>query len=370
MVRSWGLFLDESGQFDQADDEVVIAGLLVELGAAGTHHAALRRAIVGCTSGVPWPPRAADLARPVLFALLVRVGRQRAGETGEGPGEAEAAAEALSVRLATLAREDYRAAIRALEEGRRPPRDALLRLDRLARVQAGREWQSVRAIADTARVGLARVFAAALSQRSGGPPRHLFLVGGGETRHEAASPADEGTRRYLDLLELVAVRALDVIARLDGRHTIFAYVLDRGIVHPGLGVPARLHRPVVQEVFARARERVGIPGGRVMLEVVSTPRYDRQVDARLVLADLVANQLRWVMRGDPSLVTLERRLAVRVPWPARSGRPSASHIAAAGTAQERIEAVRRREAPPPWCPGARPWAVEQAEEWVRVLNLS
>lgn len=67
-VERWSLFVDESGDFSDNDDEVVVAGLLV----SDVRHSRLERRLrhaLDRAPDVPWPVHAWLTRRPIMFAL-------------------------------------------------------------------------------------------------------------------------------------------------------------------------------------------------------------------------------------------------------------------------------------------------------------
>lgn len=368
-MRRWNLFVDESGDFDNAADEVVVAALAIEVGTPGTHPLSLKRAITTIFRGVPWPPRAAEIDRPVYLALgdsLRRMRRCAAAVT-----DFERAADVIRARLQELSAADLREFDRAVEKEKRPGHDVVLRLDTTARRECPEEHAACRQATATALAGLTRVLGQAGAGRAPDGSPVAFIAAAAEARPgclaQPTEPSDDrATSRYLALLGVLVGRVLAVLGRFDGPQEAYLYVLDRPIIDPRQKVPTRLLEPVVQDIVRRAVRGAHVPSVRI--EVARVPRYDAEVDPRLVLADLVANRVRRTLRRESSLAGIERTLGSYCPLPMRSGVPSASHLAAAAYAHDRTDAPSEGEGASVVPIGWRRWAMEQHREWIAALG--
>ena len=170
----------------------------------------------------------------------------------------------------------------------------------------------------------------------------------GESALGEASPGettgvDAATARYLTVLLCLLGRTCDFLSRLPGPHEVAVHVATRGIVDPKLG------RQSFDLTHLREMIRQAMPSGTmgVHLHAASTPEFDWGADARIVLADFVANQARYRVGGSCALRKLEKRLASVAVGLLQSGAPRLSHVAASGWAREHIEAARRDAPAPP-----------------------
>jgi hypothetical protein len=370
----WNLFLDESGNFSDPDDEVVVAGLLVRVDIPGSHPSQIRAALEAAVPDLPWPVKASEFNRPVVFAIANYL--KRRGRAATNP--LERVADELVGEITRQESGCYEAVSKALYGRQRIPYDALSRLDDLAR----RDWnryQVLRQATDASVAAIGRCIQGLGLSREGdwrlseSARDAVLLVACGETLQgeDAAGDGDLETNRYLGLLRWTIVRAVDVVARMIGRQEVHLYVLDRDVTDTILGVRKRtpLHirhvGPIARDVEAKCSR-----DHRITVKLDAVSRYDDRMHAALVLADFVANRTRRGLRAQPdALSAVEGQIGLEVRCCVRSGDPSASHLAAAGYAQETIERVRTAsqgttaEAPV----GARSWALEQAAEWTRVL---
>jgi hypothetical protein len=369
-IVRWDLFIDESGDFADLDDEVVVAGLLIHGDTPGSNPAQLRRSLQAAAPDLPWPLKASDLNLPVLFALA------RTARSGPTPCRDDAIA-AVVARLRQSAAVDVETLIGELRAGRRAPYDALARLEQVAR-QDWAQYQALRSLAGESAVQIGRLIRA-LADQTQATPSPVLLAACGETARGDISPSapagtDAETRRYLDLLRWVVSRAADIVARFDGKQHIHLHVLDRWVGEEILGQTRRapLHlrhvSPLVREV-ERAFSTDSATRLSIKLDQISV--YDERMHPALVLADFVANRVRRSLRHPAGrLALIESALLAEVHCTVRSGEPAASHLAAAGWAQESIEQVRQGNPDVAGAPPARSrdWAVEQASEWCEVLR--
>jgi len=65
----WQLFVDESGNFSDASDDVVVAGVLARGDTPGLRSEELRSALEGACPGIPWPFHTCFLNAPAYLAI-------------------------------------------------------------------------------------------------------------------------------------------------------------------------------------------------------------------------------------------------------------------------------------------------------------
>jgi len=372
-IVRWDLFIDESGDFSDPDDEVVVAGLLIQGDTLGSYPAQLRASLKIAAPDLPWPLKASDLNLPVLFALA----RASRSGTTTASGRSDAVTSVVVGHLRQTAAADVERVVGDLRAGRRAPYEMLARLDHLAQ-QKREQYIALRSLAGESAVQIGRLIRA-LADQTRVTPSAVVLAACGETVRgdisaSAAAGADPETRRYLDLLRWVVARAVDIVSRYAGGQEIHLNVLERSVTEEILGQTRRtaLHLrhvgPLIREV-----ERVcsGSSATRVGIKLDQVSVYDERMHPALVLADFVANRVRRSLRHPAArLALIESALLAEVPCAVRSGEPAASHLAAAGWAQESIEQVRHGNPDVAGAPPARSrdWAVEQASEWCEVLR--
>ena len=332
----WNLFLDESGNFSDPDDEVVVAGLLIRADLPGNHPSQIRAALQVAAPDLPWPVKASEFNRPVVFAIANQVG-QRAKS---GEGTFSRIAYEIVTDLTLRAPNDVESVKTALASARRLPYEPIARLDAMAQQNWAR-YQVLRAAADGAVAAIGRCIGSlartenASGQEAGDAT--LFVACGETRRGECArqGETDTETSRYLELLRWVVARAADVLARRPGDHELHLYVLDRDVSDTILGVRVRtrLHYrhvvPIARDVGQLCQSDRS--GATVTVKLDAVAQYDDRVHAALVLADFVANRARRGLRpNSSSLRAAETRIISEVPCRVRSGDPAASHLAAAG----------------------------------------
>lgn len=353
----WRLFVDESGNFSDPDDEVVVAGLLLRDGAAGSDSEQIRASLQQAVPGLPWPIKASEINHPVVFALLPDADPERAR---------------LRVHLQGALPEDFAAASDALAEGRRLPYQAVANLDREAR-QRRDEYAAFRRQSDRTIASIGRLIEQLASSESS--PGGAVFVGCGETvrgyERETGDDSDIATCRYESLLQWLMVRAMDVLHRYEGRHRLHLHVLERHVWDRQLSMQAPLHSRHIAPLRLAAERISGGATHRVELKFDEVARYDDRAHAGLVLADFMANRARAaLLRRSESLDEVEAALGLMLRCPVRSGEPGASHLAAAGAAQRLIELGRGGGEVTEGFPltEGRRWPAEQAAQWIEVFR--
>jgi hypothetical protein len=180
--------------------------------------------------------------------------------------------------------------------------------------------------------------------------------------------ADGGSARYFATLTCLLQRAVDLLARLDGKHAVWLHVLSRPVIDPLLGQRVQFHIRHLGDVARRVQLP---PDGKVRLVTAEVPFFQGAVNSSLVLADFVANRCRPALaRPRRPLPRAEKRIQDAVGGSVRSGAPPLSHLAATGKAEACIQSARCK-IPPDLnalsSPGLKLWACEQAREWVEYL---
>jgi hypothetical protein len=318
---------------------------------------------------LPWPLHAAHLNLPVTVAVA------HAARPGTAGGDGfDALARPAVERLRSSRPRELAQALDRFAHDRLPAFDILHALDLCLRVEApdlhGRLQDHVRHA--TALVSRAARGVEKLAPASGRGFAAATLLVGESCRGDAATGGAAGdftTDRYFGALDCLLERTIDVVSRLGGAHSVRLRVLTRDVWDPA----RRQWRPLDVDHVRAAIARLPASAGAVQLCVDGVPpRYTRDVESPLVLADFLANRGRWFLRRRASLARVEARLASSGAVRVRSGRPPLSHLAATGWAQTHVRAAR--EAPgkrgplPPLPRRIKRWAREQAEEWAREVR--
>ncbi len=370
MSPEWGLFVDESGDFQEPEDDVVGVGILLRLDAPSVRAQAIDRELHRAMPGFPWPLHAAHINVPVTGALA-RAARLRFAMPADAAHWRSNPFDAVATSaVETLERENAPLVSQVLDALRRDERPKFADLKTLDELLKDRDPVMHHKLEDYARQATAWILG--VIGRLATPPDIDLLAAtvlSGESALGEASPGettgvDAATARYLTVLLCLLGRTCDFLSRLPGPHEVAVHVATRGIVDPKLG------RQSFDLTHLREMIRQAMPPGTmgVHLHAASTPEFDWGADARIVLADFVANQVRYRVGGSCALRKLEKRLASVAVGSLQSGAPRLSHVAASGWAREHIEAARRDAPAPPAPRDVKRWARDQATEWADALR--
>lgn len=359
-VTPWTAYLDESGDFDDAEDAVAIGGLLLRDDILTLSPRALRASLEGALPSYPWPLHA-SLVNQLAYAALAWNDRFGSSSvTGDTPFAA-AAREAVA-RLAVLEPEKVALLTAQFREGQRLDFPALEVLSRHLRraypataraIDAGIRdaWTQVREVA---------------RQLAGLPSSPgALLVAASETQlGDAGTTADE---RYFGALEALLDRIMAVLRRTGGKHRVGVKALARDVYDRRIERPVRLMPQHVEQVIRRLPSEVRPPVRLIAEEVAD---YDGSVGVAFVLSDFFANRARRSLRqGFRGIRHTEKELANDLGLGAHSGTPVRSHLASTGEGLLLLRSFDRTaglspRAQLPLAPPRRRWAVEQAWEWV------
>lgn len=371
----WRLFIDESGSFDDPDQDVLSAGLLIRADTPGSSPAEIRHALQGAAPDLPWPLHASVLNRPVIFALAAHARRQRTpAKTGGFPEPRDHAFDELADRTVTLLAATLPAEVAhlldALGAGGRIDWSQLRRVDSHLRAAEPATYERLASKVRSAWWIVGRLIAqlAEAAQGAGDEDSGVLVVSCGETCNGDAAPAADsaaawGSRRYFALLACLLRRTVDMLERRPGRHEVRLQVLSRPIIDPLLQKKVQLH---IRHVGDIVRSAVHGSGERVRIVPERVPFFNEGTDATLVLADFVANRcLPFLRPATVPLAAVEERLSRNLNAILRSGTPPLSHLAATGRAQVHIDSARLGAQDPVDldAPGLRRWACDQARQW-------
>jgi hypothetical protein len=355
--------VDETGPFDDASEEVAVAGLLVS-GESPAGHGAVLRAALEKLPYVRWPYHAAYLERPIFHLLSAEAAWKRR-QSFDFPLSSERVSGALE-DLRQRAAEPLREARKALREGKEPSVGHLTQLNHpLKKVLTRAEHDKLIAEVDAANVLVARTLAA-IERRSGGIPGAVAFAAGEAVMGDASlgvdPSSDGGTKRYGTLLLVLFERVAQALGRLGGETEVSMNVLSRPIRRRGVRGNLQLGVEHVTDIASM----VEVPES-VRLIPARTEIYAEVQSGGPVLADAVANRCGRVLRHarakDFPLGEVERRLIDVLRIPVRLGEPPLPNVAACGAARALVrggpEEMLGRARPP----AAVLWSWEQAVEW-------
>lgn len=383
----WKLYIDESGDFSEPDDEVVVAGVLVRDDADGWAGHELFNRLQDNLPHIPWPPHTAHIKHPA--ARVVWHAAARDGDAGWDPAPASSRSvydRAVDYLLEEVPEELAEAQRQALVDQNHWEHSGLGRVDwhhlihfenllnaHDPEIIAGLEREMERDLS-----AFRRELFEALPESDRNEAKFVpaYITVGGETwRGDAENPDSD---RYVTLLERMIERANDVLARNGGDHEVHLLPLARHI-QPGDEGQRPLQTSDLEDLVTRIEERKAEASDSTMpvLKPASVAKWTDKLDSRHAVADFVANQFRQIAEGTPSLETVELELSQRIGLPARSPSGKVTTLAAAPTAAEKLgEARKKSMSPAEFVEDLKifkrirgevmaPWVYEQAAEWLR-----
>jgi hypothetical protein len=358
------LFVDESGDFDDPEAEVAVAGVLARTYDSIQMRLRLEQALRRAVPVGPYPPHANRLNIPAWLALAAMI---RVESSDRGMRFQRWLAPAVDVITssgespAVQAREAVRA---NKEQGREVPWELVQNVDRWFRTDHISTYRTLRAAShdvDAEMVDLLRRLQA--NVLDGG---RCFAAGAWSGPFELA-PGD----RYLALLEVLLERVFTLASasRLPVQ-LIHVHVATRGVRHSRNGT---LEPMVLGDVDFALRGGTTFPTGCHPNHVQWFPRrpahYDSAVHPGVVLADFVSNRLsRRVLCGSPDWdgVCARAGNAVGLPvavFPRMAPGEPVPALAAAGPARRFIrDAFQGSEAMTEW-EDVPDWVRQQARAW-------
>lgn len=373
MSDAWWLYVDESGNFAEETDQVVVAGLLLKDQATAAGQATLKTRLLGAAPHVPWPLHASQIKIPTMHALwAIEAGPKHCSTKLLSVSSA-------AIDVLTKPETDALTSVRADLSARRTPRWNELR--RLETTLSGTAPSIHAVLTDVARdvqteirhtvTTLARLWLEEDNAR---------VVCCSEPLPGDASPPTNQGDRYLSLLETMAERLLDFMCWTGGKHVVNLRVLRRNVRDSTLGVETPLHVRHLQSMVRTLADsnRLGAVGRahQVTLNPFDVPRYDETVHPGLVVADLIANHLRKAIYPGGDLRNLSMRAQRLIAFPLLFGAPAVPTIAATGAPRRRVSEARRKgkvnngngDAGALEDPRLYLWAREQALRWIEVFS--
>jgi hypothetical protein len=386
---NWQLYIDESGDFDDPDDVVCVAGLFVPLPADDDLELYLRTRLAEAFPLTRYPQHAAELDIPVSRALFAL---REPPTPAEPEGVAAVRARVAPALDALVGADDPEvlALVAGWRVGARVPLERVRWLDLWLRGAAPDAHRELRAVCEHQEEALRthvlgdladlirRYTTEVLPPTSGNPlpARPVALVAAESSHDGPQTPA----ARYLALVELLLER---VYAHLreprDARHHILVRTCARELRFGDTTVD---HRLDAADVVRASRRAAGfpflpaehLPDPRVWVSALSTEAFDPAAHPGLVLADYVANRARRALKSSPARAlplaavqeSIERRLGhvdTRLPLRARPELGPLPTVAGGGPARRHVRTcfVGRSSSDRPHI-HAR-WASESAQAW-------
>ena len=208
MTERWAFYVDESGKFDDAQDDVVVAGLLLRDSASLHPHAikaALRRAI----PLLPWPLHATFINQPAYVTMAL----EPAVRSDRQVAQTELGITVLQAwrLLKKRERDRVNAVARRLRESAEPQYDDIALLSSALRKADSLVFDRLRAHALETYAIAARLVSDLAASESAGLPTILLAAASETVVGDACLPA-KSSDRYLQLLGFTLGRVRQVLA--------------------------------------------------------------------------------------------------------------------------------------------------------------
>ncbi len=347
-MPAWLLFIDESGNFADPDDDVVVGGWLVRAYDTDQLRAALRQRLDVSLPTIPFPPHAAHLDVAVSRAFLQ-------GSIG-GDASCEDALQALSRATAEIA-----AVVRNARENRRVPSVADLRkADVWLRRNYPRLWRELAERRD--REEHQRLtLNAALSLAANA--RESFAVAAFD---RAGRSRRNDRERYEGLLRACVERVALHIAPRGSFSFVHLRVAERDL-NDGT-TTRRLDVPRVEHILRSAEPMFESSDARALVRSVGP--FDATTHPGVVIADHLVNRFRRIARRASSWreLAVEFEIATRMAIEGGCGRLDGAQLLPAATddgpAHAAVLAAMSDNAKHRGNPEQSGWVAEQAAAWI------
>jgi len=378
-MQHWDLYIDESGDFGSladtpidrrrpGDDDVVVAGVLMDRTSETWSEKALRRSLVGVAPWLPRPLHMAHVNRCAMHAVALVAARRRV----DGPDDETIAAAKRCVDAMRSGDGDlYRRVAARVRKGETPRIGEVVALDRFVdEVESADRKAIMRLVRSTQRTLQARIRAAigdAIAQEHGHWVVATEAVPGGDRIR-----GDEVSDRYLGLLVELVARCADQLTASGGEHTLHVSALTRDVFDAGTGLRRRLHADVVRRQLV---PRLGAPGtdgafrirradgdSQVTVHIGPCESWTADVHPLHVCADVAANTMRGAIRRTDLAAMAEsaqRRMGLYLRV------ESLPNVATGGTPGACVARARVGAGAGPSMECARPLARAQAEAWMK-----
>lgn len=361
-MRPWQLYLDESGNFDDPNEAVLVAGVLFEGRALPQQSAALRARLAGIFVGSAYPPHAAhhNIAASLLCEAL-------AGRAPEGPAASRllrAIERALPIAQGSASPEarTFREAVLSGEPRLRVPVPPLRTFDVWLRKAAPEAHQALVQERDAQRVDLVRFAAEGLHAGTPNGPLVVAAWQGGGT------PTGTADARYEALYETLLERALAFAAHRDVGADLQVHLATRHR-HPPPKHVAALNQADTRALGSALLRRAKGPSRALRF---SAEVYGAGVAPGIVLADFASNTLFSALRAARSWDQAHASLRDGTGLVAQAHcalLPLAAALPCVAAEGPLRDAIRNAAEGLPVPPLSGPtWAREQATAWISALT--
>ncbi|MCK6513014.1 hypothetical protein L6R29_24050 [Myxococcota bacterium] len=392
--QRWELYIDESGNFSDPNDEVVVAGLLVHTEKAGLDGREIAQAIHTTLPHIPLPLHASFLKRPSygIFCYASAQQPKTAHHTRQlDPKRIKTYEQALQI-LGKKAQKTLTQMTDTLRRGRslsayynelhswetqlKPHPDLYKQLKHDQELDLAHIARIIRDLNETTDANHA-----------------LLLFAAEETRASAVQPKQD---RYLLLLLALIERAYRVLhIRTQGHFRLEIKVATRDVYYAPFNINIRLSNPIFKELEAHLRAWLGAFTSSTDHGVPKSPecpfsfhppmRYDLEIPTALALADIFSNTAYSTLRNGLkkhkqhlSLALWKTAIAQLIgQWPLSSLPPHSpaglsprSHFAASPHIADALRQAIHTEhttqtfEQDPRTQNIRLWAKEQALSWL------
>ncbi|MCA9530191.1 MAG: hypothetical protein KC543_08640 [Myxococcales bacterium] len=388
-MHRWLLFVDESGNLDEARELAVVAGVLVRLdGDPAWFEQQVRAAIEWAYPGVAYPPHATVLNKTTGLVASTYRRHLRDPSAGAPRPALRAAWDALCAAAPEL---PAAARVVAATRKHQEPRDwaDLEECDRYLKRHHGGAYEGALGLAQQGGAGMARALArlpTCAAADSNKPRPAAFVVAAAardvDDAFDLGATGDRTvTDRYLSLLGAMLERTMLLLrAEPPAHHEVRLAVATRHVPRPGL--PATpLTASDVGEVVGRVigypfLPAEGLGDARLRFHCDATPKYDARVHPGVVLADFVANRLRRILGqaiGSTPYSRVAENASRDISLPVEQAAAALQDagplptLAADGQPRAAIRAHLEAEADAAPLPARPRWARDEASAWIGAL---
>ena len=369
MSQYWSCFIDESGDLDDRDDVVLLAGVLLPTRDDPFLMARLREAMRRDAPLVPWPFHRWIATKPSIYPFWreQRPEEELEASVDDACRRAFAAWEKRRPELLRKVR-------KVCHRGEEPKYTQMRSLRRALKKEDYAAFDQLRRYSERICTVIARRPAKLVEAKGCDRPVGLLFMAG-----EGGGADDNGEERYFQLLALLLERVRDVLMLNAGEQVVTVEAASRYVPHPSLpskpGRPAKLTRGHLAEACKRVQLE---PEGdefapRIRLTAGSVSDYGDDVSPGLVVADGAANFLRRKLLRTPRLRDLHSAVQGYFRLPLCGDEPALSYAAATNAPANAVELARRQqfdEARQTLEKLERQWPKEQAVQWVQFFDVN
>lgn len=345
---TWLLFVDESGNFDDPEDAVLVGGWLVRHYDTFQLQEPLAKAMGHAVPYLLYPPHAADLNLPVAQVVGYLADPQR---VHSGHPHARLCREAVSLLQSSNAA-PARELVQAVTHKNKSLYDVLSNANRWVRTNHGFAMAQLRQAQAMFRADWDQLLQRV--QQQFGPTGSMAVAA-----WQGPTPGAAGAERYLGLLEVLMERCLQCLHGHNSVQNIWFRVAER----------RGLTEQCLRSVFGKS-QRTG-PFARFQAVPREPAAYRAHVHPGIVLADFITNRLRNRLGAQGwSGVREASQQAIRFPVEASPRFTAAGPlptIAADGLPRLAIQRAFRKQPRLPL--ELDNWAGQQAQAWVNAIEV-